>query len=133
MKDDADDVPQPRTEPAHTVPEVDLIDAPASPDGPTPDGEDHPVALPKRHDFRPGLHPGPLLGHHELPSGEIAARLGQQNRDLQREHVLTIDVLVKTVVVPGRIAEQQRRRACLPDRVTARERKTKASAQGSHR
>src|SRR5262245_47025747 len=33
--------------------------------------EDHSVALPERHDFRPGLHARPLFRDHEFTAGEI--------------------------------------------------------------
>jgi hypothetical protein len=40
-----------------------------------PHREDHGVALTERHHLRPRLHPGPLLGQHELAAVELLLRL----------------------------------------------------------
>src|SRR3546814_13302515 len=52
----------------------------------------------------------PLLGQHELPAGEVAARLGQQHGRLQGKHLVAVEILVQAVVVAGIVAQQQRRR-----------------------
>jgi len=66
--------------------------------------EDNAISLEERNYFGPGLHPGALLRHHELTPGKILLRLGEQDRDLQRENVLTVDILMQTVVVPRHVA-----------------------------
>ena len=66
----------------------------------------HRIALPERHHFGPRLHSRPLLGQHEFATGEIAARFRQQDRDLQREHMLAVEVLMQAVVVTGPILQQ---------------------------
>lgn len=74
------------------------------------------VALRERNHFGAGLHARALLGQHELAAGEIASRLGQEDRDLEREHVLAIEILMQAVEIAGLILQQQRRRprlACL--------------------
>src|SRR3546814_19166936 len=55
----------------------------------------------------------PLLGHHERPAGEVAARLGQQHGRLQGKHLVAVEILVQAVVVAGIVAQQQRRRPLL--------------------
>src|SRR3546814_8972576 len=55
----------------------------------------------------------PLLGQHELPAGEVAARLGQQHGRLQGKHLVAVEILVQAVVVAGIVAQQQRRRPLL--------------------
>ena len=74
----------------------------------------HRVALPERHHFRPRLHPRPLFGEHEFAAGEIATGFREQYRDLQREHVLAIEVLMQAILVTGPRLQQQRRRPNLP-------------------
>src|SRR6185312_304723 len=56
------------------------------------DREDDGVALRQRHHLRPRLHARPLLGQHELAAGEVLAGPGQQDRHLQREDMLAIQV-----------------------------------------
>src|ERR1700760_3203152 len=68
------------------------------------------VALPERYNFGPRLHPRPLFGQDELATFEITTGFRQQNRDLQREHVLAIEVLMKAVIVTFAVLQQQRRR-----------------------
>ena len=58
-------------------------------------------------------------GQHELAAAEIAPRLRQQDRDLDRKHVLAVEVLVQAVVVALAILQQQRRRPRLPGVMTA--------------
>ena len=52
---------------------------------------------------------GPLLDDHELAAVEVPARLVQQERRLQREDVLAVEVLVQAVVVAGAVGQQQGR------------------------
>jgi len=70
------------------------------------DGEDHRIALPERYDFRARLHPRPLLGDDELAPFEVSRRPRQQDRQLQREDMLTVQVLMQAVVVVGAVAKQ---------------------------
>src|SRR4051812_34580815 len=65
----------------------------------------HRIALRERHHFGSRLHPRPLFGQHEFTTGEIAPGFREEYRDLQREHMLAIEVLVQAVVVAGAILQ----------------------------
>jgi hypothetical protein len=60
------------------------------------------------------LHPWPLLGQHELATGEILLRFREQDRHLQRKNVLAVQILMQRIEVPGAILQQERRRPRLP-------------------
>ena len=66
------------------------------------------IALAKRDYLRPGLYAGPLFRKHKLPSCEVSLRLGQQDCNLYRKDMLSIQVLVKAVVVSRAILKKQR-------------------------
>src|SRR4029434_6330827 len=70
------------------------------------------------HD-RAGLHAWPLLGQHEFTSGEIAPGLGEQDRKLQRAHMITIEILMQAVIVVRAIVEHERGWPYLARRVAA--------------
>ncbi len=72
--------------------------------------KDHPVPQPERHDVDPRLLARPLLREHELAAREIATRHREQQGDLQREDVLTVDVLMQAVVVALPVSKEERRR-----------------------
>src|SRR5262249_19750915 len=93
VEDHAERMPPPSAAPAHAMPHVYPIAAAPALHGPRMHGEDHGVSLPQRHHLRPRLHAGPLLSQHELAAREISARLGQPDRDLQREGQLTVEIL----------------------------------------
>ena len=110
MKDHADGMAVAGADPADAMAQINAIE-PARPlHRPVMHSKCHRVALPQRHHFGPRLHPRPLLGQHEFAAGEIATRFRQQYRDLQREHVLAIEILMQAIVVAGAILQQQRRR-----------------------
>ena len=73
-------------------------------------GEGDGIALVKWNDFDAALHARALLGQHKIAAGEIVARLGKQNRDLDREGEVAVEILVQAIEVAGRILQQQRRR-----------------------
>ncbi len=98
------------THPADAMAQVNAIEPARALHRPVMHSKDHRIALPQRHHLGPRLHPRPLLGQHELAAGEIAPWFRQQDRDLQRKHVLAIEVLVQAVVVALAILQQQRRR-----------------------
>ena len=85
------------------------------------DREDDGIALAQRHDLGARLHARALLGQHEFAAGEVPAGLGQQDRDLEREDVLAVEVLVQAVVVALAVLQEQRRRPRLPGRMAALE------------
>src|SRR6185437_14388637 len=75
VKNHSQRVPIPAAHTADAMPQIDSIHAARSLYGTIVDRENHCVPLLQRHDFGAGLHPGSLLGHDELTSGEITARL----------------------------------------------------------
>ena len=96
-------MPVPRAHPAHAMAQVHPVDAARTLHRTVVDREHHGVTLAQRHDLGPRLHARTLLGHDELAAGEVAPRLGQQDRQLQRKHVLAVEVLMQAVVVAGTI------------------------------
>src|SRR3954469_22415689 len=81
--------------------------------------EGHGVALREWNHFGARLHARALLGQYELATGEIATGLGQEDRDLEREHVLAIEILMQAVEIAGLVLQQQRRRPRLPGLMAA--------------
>ena len=77
------------------------------------DGKGYGIALPKRHDFSTALHARPLLGAHELAASEILARLREEDRNLDWECEIAVEVLVQAIEVTRNILQQQRRWAPL--------------------
>ena len=59
------------------------------------------------------MHARALLGDDEFAAGEIAFRFREQYCDLEREDMLTVEVLVQAVVIAGTVLEQQRGGPCL--------------------
>jgi hypothetical protein len=67
----------------------------------------------ERHDLAARLHARPLLDQQELAALEVAAGLAQQDRGLDREDEVAVEVAVQAVVVARPVAQQQRRRPLL--------------------
>ena len=119
VKDDPDRVAVPRANAADPVPEIYSV-PPATPlHRPVVDSENDGVTLSQRHDLSPRLHPRTLFGHDELTTGEVSSGFGQQDGNLEGEHVLAVEVLMQAVVVVRSILEQERSRLALPGLVTA--------------
>ena len=91
---------------ADTMAQLDAIDATRALHRTVMHGKRHRIALPQRHHLGMRLHPRPLLSQHKFAAGEIAARLRQQDRHLQRKHMLAIEVLMQAIVVAGLVAQQ---------------------------
>jgi len=72
------------------------------------------IALAQRHHFRPRLHPRTLFGQHELSSGKIPPGLRKEEGHLNREDVLSIEILMKAVVVADTVLKQEWSWPCLP-------------------
>jgi hypothetical protein len=89
---------------------VDAIGAARTLHRPLAHREDDPVALAQAHDLGARLHARPLLGQYELAAGEVASGLGEQDRDLERKDMRSVNVLVQAIVIAGAIAQQKRRR-----------------------
>src|SRR6202171_4375645 len=77
------------------------------------------ASLAQRQHERSRLHAGALLGHHEFAALEVAARLGEQQYNLQWKNMLPIEILVQTVVVASAVLQQKRRWLPLSGRVAA--------------
>ena len=73
-------------------------------------GKSTPSPCAEGHHLGPRLHAWPLLGEHELAALEVAPGLGEENRRLEREDVLSVEVLVQAVVVPFTVPEHERGR-----------------------
>src|SRR6185437_16962081 len=101
MEDHADGVTAAGTQAAHAMPEVDAIGAARAMHRAVMHGERNRVSLLERNHLGARLHARTLLGQHELATLEITAGLGQQDRDLQREDMLAIEVLMQAIVVTG--------------------------------
>ena len=71
------------------------------------------IALAQRHHFRSRLHPRTLFGQHELSSGKIPPGLRKEESHLDREDVLSIEILMKAVVVADAVLKQECSWPCL--------------------
>src|SRR5262249_45890509 len=92
---------------AYTMAEVDAVVALRAPHWPVMDGKGHGITLPKWYDFGTALHARPLFGQDELATGEVLARLREENRDLDRECEIAIEILVEAVEVARDILQQK--------------------------
>src|SRR5262249_28387396 len=68
---------------------------------------------PKGHDFDPALHARPLFGQGKLATCKVVAGLREEDRDLDRECVIAVEVLMQAVEITRHILQQQRRWARL--------------------
>src|SRR5665213_1068291 len=113
VKDHAEGMAVAGTDPADAMAEINAIVSARPRDRPVMHSKSHRIALRQRHHFRPRLHARPLLRQHEFAAGEISSRFRQQDRDLQREYVFTVEILMQAIVVAFAILQQQRRRPLL--------------------
>lgn len=118
MKNDAHRVTQAGSYAADAVAEIDAIGATRALYRTMAHGEDDGIALLKRDDFGPRLHARALFGQDELAAREVVARLRQQDRHLDRERVLAVEILVQAVIVVSLVLQDQRRGAPLAGRMT---------------
>src|SRR5882724_5887692 len=95
------------------------ISAACASHGSVMDGEDDAHSLPKWYDLHPRLHAWALFGERELAACKFLAGLRQQERDLKRENVFAVNILVQTVVVTCFVLEDQRCRLRLGRLVAA--------------
>jgi len=77
-------------------------------------GENDAVTLLKRHNDRSRLPTRPLFGHHKFAALEILPRFRQQNRELEREHMFAVQILMEAVVIVSLVLEQKRCRWSWP-------------------
>jgi hypothetical protein len=57
-------------------------------------GENDGVAARERNDFAARLRPRALLDQEKLAADEVARRVGEKHRRLQRKHLLAVQILV---------------------------------------
>src|SRR5258708_29295207 len=108
MENDANRIPVSPTDATDAVPEIDPIRPARTPHRSMVNRENDAVTVLKRYHHRPRLHARPLLRHHEFAAHEVLARLGQQDGELKRENMLTVEVLMQAVVIIGAVLEQKR-------------------------
>jgi hypothetical protein len=118
VEDDPERVPPAGPHRADAVAQVDAIYSLRAANGPVMHGKGHRVAPPQGHHGGARLHARPLLGEDELAAGEVLVRLRQQDRDLQGEDVLAIEVLMQAVEIAGTVLQQERCRVRLARIVT---------------
>src|SRR5262249_38659895 len=94
VKNDAERMTMAPADAANAVPEIYPIRAPSALHGTMMNCEHDAVTLTKRHNHRSRLHPRPLLCHYEFAADKILIGFGQQDRQLKREYVRAIEVLV---------------------------------------
>jgi hypothetical protein len=63
------------------------------------------IALLERHDLGAALHAWPLFGQDELAACEVLVRLGEDDRDLDRECQICVEVLVEAVEIARHIPQ----------------------------
>ncbi len=112
-------MPAPAVYVADAMAQVDSIITSNAFDRPLMYGEHYGVALFQVDDLGARLHTRALLGEDELAPGEVLAGFRQQDRHLQREYVLAIQVLVQAVVVLRPVLQQQWSGALLTGGVAA--------------
>jgi hypothetical protein len=106
MENDADGVSSSRPQSANAVSHVDAVGSPRALDRAMVDGKYHALALVERDHLGPRLHAGPLFGEDEFAAREIDGGPCEQERDLEREDMLAVKVLVQAVVIVGPVLEQ---------------------------
>ena len=105
VKNDAYRMPHTGANAAHAVAQVHAVVALRSLYRAVMDGKGYGIALPKRHDFSTALHGRPLLGEHKLAASEILARLREEDRNLDWECEITVEVLVQAIEVTRNILQ----------------------------
>jgi hypothetical protein len=81
----------------------------------------HGIALSKRNHLWSRLHARTLLGQHEFATSKVCSRFREQNRNLDGEHVLAIEILMEAVVIACTVLEQQWRWLELPSLMATRQ------------
>src|SRR5882757_5175594 len=100
-------MPRPTPHPADPMPHIHPIHSSHTLHRPMMNSKNYRIALAQENNLGARLHPRSLLGQNELTARKILAWLRQKNRNLQRKHVLAIQILVQAVVVTRSILEQQ--------------------------
>src|ERR1700679_4056872 len=107
MKDDPYRVSAARSYAPRAMPQIHSIRAPRTVYSTMMHGECDCIPLMEIDYLRPGLHAGPLLGKNEFSPSEVCGRLRQKDCDLNGKHMLSIEILVKAVVITRPILKKQ--------------------------
>ena len=108
-------------QPADAMAHGDAVDAARPRHRPMMDGEDTPSPCLSGTTSARDCMRGRCSVSTNSPPVKSRARLGQQDRHLEREHMLAIKILMQAVVVARAIAQQQRRRPRLAGGMATRE------------
>src|SRR5258706_14221263 len=119
MKYDPQRVAMPCEDPAHSMPHLHAIAAARALHRSIVNREYDAASLVQRHDDGPRLPAGPLFREHEFPAREILCRLREQEGDLQRDYMFSVQILMQAVVIAFSILQQERRRPGLAGAMTA--------------
>jgi hypothetical protein len=103
VENNADRVPMSRPYAAYAMPEIHAIHTAGALHRAVMNRKHDPVPLTERRNNRPRLHARTLLRHHEFAAGKISVRLREQHRELKRESMLPVQILVQAVVIIGPI------------------------------
>src|SRR5262244_1186394 len=93
--------------PAHAMAQVDAIPSFRALHWPMMDREDHAVPLAERHHLSARLLARSLLREHEFTAREVVSWHRQEEGDLQREDVLTIEILMQAVVIALAVVQEE--------------------------
>jgi hypothetical protein len=94
MENDPDGMTVSGTDAADPMTQIDSIDPTRPLHRTLMNSESHGVALSQRNNLRSRLHARALFGQHEFAAREIFFRFRQQHRNLNGEHVLTIEIVI---------------------------------------
>ncbi len=114
---------------ADAMTQIDFVAAPCAQRRAVTNCEDHRIAAPQRDHRGTRLHARALLRENELAASEILFRFPEQNRGLQREDVLAVEILVQAIVVARPVFQKERRRPRLSGVVAARQEGRKAGRE----
>jgi hypothetical protein len=116
VEDDAHREPLARANPTDAMAYVHSISAACTFSRSVVDGEYYPHSSLKWYHLHSRLHARSLFGEREFAACKFLAGLRQQERDLKREDVFAVNILVQAVIVTCYVLEDQRcglRLACL--------------------
>src|SRR5438105_3386210 len=99
MENDPDRVALPGADTADTMSQIDAIGTARPLHRTLMDGECHGISLSQRNDLRSRLHAWTLLGQHKFAAREVPRWFRQQYRNLYRENMFAIKILVQAVVI----------------------------------
>ena len=94
MENDSKRMPLAGSDAAYTMAQVDTVWPARSLHRPVTDREDHAVSLLQSDDLCAGLHSRSLFRQDELPAGEFLTWNREQEGDLQRKDMFSVNILV---------------------------------------